>query len=429
MATEFVVALRDKAGREVKLDLNNGFVYDKAGNQVAKWSPKTATRKEHETQQFCADYVAAEQRVLMKAALESPRESMRELRDALKSAQSDAERTVLMDLGVGDVHLPAAMPNFAGGYRQALPMADVFAPPLLAPNPSDKYFIFDKNDAFQAAAPQVGSGGAAPAEVPPRLNTSTYSVSEYALGSFVPLQIDAAADAPLRIRQAALKRVMNTLRLRRELRVANLATNTANWGTNQTTTLGAGYQWDGGASSDPIKDIQTRIEQSLSDGVSGIIMPEPLFHAFQRNPNVQKYIQYKAGAKPLPNADEMGPLLELPPIYVAKMKYLAPAGGALTYVWGNDVILFRMPDQLPPTTQDDIATAYTFRWNAGAKAGIPDAASQSTMGFAASGGFVVREFHNQVRGSLGGSQLVAVHFDHEVMTSGFVGGQIHSAWQ
>ena len=115
----------------------------------------------------------------------------------------------------------------------------------------------------------------------------------------------------------------------------------------------------------------------------------------------------------------MAGLLELPPIYVGRMKYYAPNGGALTYAWGTSCILIRQPDQMPPTSQDDIATAYTFRWNM--MNGIADGQ--------VSGGFCIREFFNQFRGSAGGSQLVALHNDSEVMTSGLVGGLIASAFQ
>lgn len=424
--SEFVVNFSDAQGRDLKLDINQGYVYDQKGNQVDRWFPAESSTEEHTEQQMLADYAHDTHVVTMRAAIDSPRAAMRELRDAIKAAREGREQTVLMDLGQGDVHLPAALPNFAGGYRQFAPIADIAAPPVLTNNPADKYFIFSQNDAFQVAQPILGAPAAQPAEVPPRLANQTFSTTEYALGSFVPTQVDAAADAPLRIKQAALKRVLNNLMIRREQRVANLVSNQSNWNSNNVVTLGSGFQWDGGASSDPVKDIHTRMEQSLGE-VTGIIMSEPLFHAFQRNPAVQKYFTFKNGAQALPDAEQMQAILQLPPIYVGRMKNFAPNGGAVTFIWGNSAILIRQPEQMPPTTQDDIATAYTFRWNAVAKANIPD--KTAGMGFAASGGFVVREFFNQVRGTLGGSQLVCLHFDAEVMTSQYVGGVIGAAFQ
>ena len=101
----------------------------------------------------------------------------------------------------------------------------------------------------------------------------------------------------------------------------------------------------------------------------------------------------------------------------AEMRYLDSSGN-YSYIWGNHVVFIRQPNQMPPTTQDDIATAYTFRWNFAAGK-VPDGVF--------SGGFMVREFFNQIRGSAGGNQLVMLMHDDEVMTSKYVGGLLLNA--
>lgn len=426
MATEFVVALGD-SGR--KIDLNNGYVYGPDGSQIAKWSPKHSTTKEADVQTMCADLAYSESRLALRRAYRSRLTGDLVQRVVLDGKGTvEGERQVLMDLGVGDVHLPAAEPGIAMGYRNFTPVADMASPPLLTTKQANKYYIFDPKDAYQLAAPTVGAPGGQPNEVSPRLSSQPFYTTEYSLGAFVPTEIDAAADAPLRIRQAALKRVLNILMMRREGRVANMLQTSGNWNSNNVATLGAGYQWDGGASSDPIKDLQTRMEASLGE-VTAIIMAEPTWHAFQRNPNVQKYFQYKSGVAPLPNSASMSAILELPPIYVARMKYFAPSGSATTFVWGTSVVLVRQPEQMPPVTQDDAATSYTFRWNVSAAADVQNQVRMQAQGFGTSGPFCVREFFNQVRGSMGGTQLVCVHWDYEAMTSGYVGGLIVGAYQ
>lgn len=409
---EHVIAFSDKSvPNATHLDINNGFLYDAQGVQIARWSVKEGS-KEQALQRQCAAYARHESLVLMGNAYRSGFQNLAAVRDG-----KSEERAIAMELGVNDVHLPAALPNFAGGYRNFQPIADMAAPPVVVPKPADKYFVFDSNDAYQIAEPTVGAPAGQVNEVSPRLTNSTFTTLEYALGGFVSTQLEAAADSPLRIRQATTKRILIALLMRRELRVANLLNTTGNWNSNNVVTLGAGFQWNGGASADPVKDIHARMEASLGE-ISGMIMSEPLWHAFQRNPNVQKYFAYKSGAQPIPDAVQMSAVLQLPPIYVGKMKYKAVNGGALTFMWGNNCILIRQPDQMPPTSQDDIATAYTFRWSG---SGVTDGQAQ--------GGFIVREFFNQVRGSQGGTQLVVIHHDTEVMTSGFVGGLIAAAYQ
>jgi hypothetical protein len=402
------------------LDFNNGYVFDSGGNQLAQMSVKNDT-KDEKVHKMCADFIASEAMQLTGNAYRSGFDNLASLSrvgtGSDRGFNSGVEqRAAFADLDPSAVHIQSGLPNFAGGYRNFKPIADMGAPPVVVNKQSDKYWIFSQNDAFQLVEPIAGAGGAQVPEVNPRLSNNPFSTIEYALGGFVPTQVEANADAPLKIRQATLKRVLIALLMRRELRVANLLSNSSNWNSNNVVTLASGFQWDGGASSDPIHDLHSRIEASLGD-ISGIIMAENLWHAFQRNPSVQKYITYKVGAAPIPGPEAMAGLLELPPIYVGRMKYFAPNGGALTYMWGTSCILIRQPDQMPPTSQDDIATAYTFRWNAAAAAGQ------------ASGGFVIREFFNQFRGSMGGSQLVALHHDAEVMTSGLVGGLIAGAYQ
>jgi hypothetical protein len=405
MGKEHIVSLRDESGQDLKLDLTNGYVYDSFGNTVSRWSPKEDTATA-DILGMCADSISEEASWITGAAM----------RSAVTMKQDSATgRTVLMDLGIADVHQASPMSNYAAGYRNGLPMADVYAPPLMVAKPSDKYYTFDKGDAFQVAAPIAGGPAGQVDEISPRLANATYTTLEYAVGGFVATQLQAAADAPLNIRKATARRCMQALMLRREARVNTLATTTGNWDSTLLKTVSAGSQWNGGASADPIKDLQDRCEASYGD-VTGILMNERVFHAFQRSPAVQKFFTYKDGKEALPDPGQMSAILQLPPIYVAKMKYINTSG-ALDYIWSDKVILFRQPAQMPPTTQDDVSTGTTFRWQA---AGV-DGASQ--------GGFIVREYFVQDRGSLGGNKVVVVHQDAEVQTSAYVGGLISSVIQ
>ncbi len=421
MGKEHVVAYKDAdSGAELQLDTVNGYVYDKAGNQVAKWEPV-----EKNYNGLLADYASSEARGIMANAMGSAvgigsragqiAEEARERAKAIRMTDWDGN-TIAMDLGNSDVHQAAATPGYAAGYRNEAPMADMFAPPLLRTKPSDKFYTFAKEDAFQRATPIVGATSAQVAEISPRLANATFNTIEYALGGFVGTQLEAAADAALRIRQATVTRVLNALMIEREIRVAALANTAANWDTTVVATLAAAAKWNGGVSSDPIADIHARAEASWGDP-TGIMISEKVFHAMQRNGGVQKYFAYKNSASPLPASGDMSSLLNIPQIFVAKMKYIN-AAGVLDYIWGNDVVLFRMPAQMPPTTQDDVASAVTFRWDAGT---VADGT--------ASNGMLVREYFVQDRGSMGGNKVVLIHHDAEVTTSKFVGGVIKAAWQ
>lgn len=395
------------------IDLADGRVFDAGGNQIAKWNPV-----DDDSAALLADY-CADYSTMLSAG--SAREANPGLASTLMSSRAYGDESVLMDLAPSDVHIPAALPNFASGYSNFKPVADLFAPPLLVDKQVNNYFQFAREDAFQRAMPSVGAGGATVGEIAPRLSNSQYSCVERALGGWVSTQLAANADAPLKIEQATARRVMNALLLEREIRVQSLARTTGNWDTNLAVTIAAGFQWNGGASSDPVKDLQA-IQELMSGECTGAIFPEPVYNAFVRNPAVRSYYGYKDSADPIPSPEKLQALLRLPPIYVSKMKYINSTGG-LSYVWGTDVVLFRQPDQMPPVTQDDVATSYTFRWNMG------NASSQALQGGVPSGGFLVRKFFVQDRGSLGGNKIVVVHNDSEKITSKYIGGLLVNAYQ
>jgi hypothetical protein len=405
------------------LDQDSGHVFDANGNTIAKWEPADATKNMKQSG-LMADYAADYSRMLTVDALAKadPERAKSALEGRNVALMSDAGIAHKMDLGPADVHVVSALPNYAAGYRNFTPMADVVSPPLLVGKQSDKYYTFDRLDAFQRALPATGANGGQVGEVSPRLATTQYTCVEKAMAGFVGTQLQANADVPLRILQATTKRIMAALLIERELRVQSAVRTTGNWNADQVTTLLAGSQWNGGASADPVKDIHGLIEASHGD-VTGMLFPEKVFNAFVRNPAVRSYYAFKSNTAAVPSAAELSAILQIPPIYVARMKYINSAG-SLANIWGNDVVLFRQPDEMPPTTQDDVATSYTFRWNVN-----PATSPNFPADAVSNGGFVVRQYFVQDRGSLGGMKAVVVHNDAEKITSKYVGGLIVNAYR
>lgn len=319
-----------------------------------------------------------------------------------------------LDLAPSDVHTPATLPNYAAGYHLGESVADIVSPAILVPKQSDVFYTWNVQSDFQRKVPNASSPGGAVSEVNPGLAPSTYTTIEYALGGFLPTEIQANADTPLKPFTKMTQVIVDGLRLEREFRVSTLLQTSGSWNANLVTTLASGTQWDGGASSDPVANLHKSIEQSYLP-VTAIVMSELVWHDFLRNPAVQKYFTFKDSVTGLPGPQELATTLKLPPIFVAPMKYLTN-GGTLTYMWGNHVVLLHQPKQQPPTDQMDVATSYTFRWTGGtAPDGTPTA------------GLLVRTFFDPKRGARGGTQVVTVVNDTELMTSGLVGGLILNA--
>ncbi|HSY22322.1 MAG TPA: hypothetical protein VK841_09420 [Polyangiaceae bacterium] len=337
-------------------------------------------------------------------------------RDCRYTMRERDGRLVKMDLGVADVHTPSTMPNYAAGYRIADGVADVASPVVQVSKQSDVYYTWNSSNDFNRKIPNVTAPGAPVSEVNPGLSPTTYSTVQYGLGGFLPTEIMSNADAPLRPMEKLMQVVVDALRLEREYRVATLLQTSASWNSGLVTTIAAGSQWNGGASSDPIANLQAADDASYMP-LTGIVFSKKMLHAFQKNPAVQKYIYAKAGIKPIPAEGDISTDFTLPTIYVAQMKYIV--GGALTYVWGNHVVLLRQPAETPPTSQMDVASSYTFRWIGGT---APDGSQQA-------GGLLVRSFFDPKRGPRGGTTVVATVNDTELQTSGLVGGLLLNCLQ
>ena len=324
---------------------------------------------------------------------------------------------VLMDLGITDVHISSAMPNFAGGYMLEDGVADIALPIVPTSKQSDQFFIWNSGNAFTPAAVNMGAPGGSPFEISPSLSKNPYTAIEYGLASYVPTEVEANADAPLRPYEAAVDLVMNKLRMAREMRAASLLTTSANFNSNNVLALAGGANWDGGASSDPIANIQYIMQRSYKP-VTRIIMGERIFQAMQRNAAVRQYHAYKSGAQAMPNSEQLSSIMQLPPIVVATMKYTS-AAGAPTYVWpcaagsASSVVLLHEPAQNPPSDGRNNATGYTFRWTG---ASAPDGT--------VTGGFLVRSYYDPRRGGRGGRIVVVLHNDAEVVTGNILGGLI-----
>lgn len=349
-----------------------------------------------------------------------------DLHNNTRTMTDESGRLITMDLGQADVHIDAALANYAAGYKQWEGIADMVSPIVPSDKASNKYYTWDKDDVFQQVEDLAVGPNAQVMEVSPRLSSSSFTTVGYGVSAVIPTELTANADAPLRIEQAAMRRCLNAIMLGREVRVAAAAVLSTNWTGGYTAAIAAGAKWNGGATSDPIGDIMTAVESSLTP-VSAIALSERTWHAFFQNASVQKYVAAKIDAPPLGavnagdqlriSADRFSALLGLPPFLIGRQKKKTSAT-AYGYVWGNAVVLLHNEPGVPSDGQS-ISTFKTFRWT-GADSSAPDGTIQ--------GGFLVRSYFDPRRGPRGSRVVVVTHNDAEVSTSAVAGGLLTAAW-
>lgn len=337
---------------------------------------------------------------------------------AESSPLGQAGQRVNLELTPADVHDPTEIPSYLAGYKNWEFRADQASPVILVDNDEDKFRTFSEDDAFQPVHVKGALTGAIP-EVDPRSSLDSYKVVDRYVGSFVPAVTENQSGNNYNPRMAAARRCRRALELDRELDVlgpSGLITSVANWSADQVNALGAGENWNGGASADPIAAIQESVEASAQP-ITEIWMNQTVANVFIRTDSVRDHMrqllgdssassiaqQLAAGATTSFTTDFIIP--GLPPIKVVAGKYKNTAG-SLTYIMPNYVVLTTAPPGTP-MDGEEIATSYTFRRRGPSGVGLE-----------------AREFTVEGRGPHGGTMVVVALADVAKMTGSNCGGII-----
>jgi len=337
---------------------------------------------------------------------------------AENSSLGQAGQKVNLELTPSDVHDPTEIPTYLAGYRNWQFRADEMSKVVLVDNDEDKFRSFSSDDAFEPVRVKGALSGPIP-EVDPRSSLDSYKVVDRYVGSFVPAVTEMQRGNNYQPRMAAARRCMRAIELDRELDVLGpngLLTTVGNWAAGQVLALGAGENWNGGGSADPIKAIQDAVEASAQP-VTEVWMNQGLAHLFIRNDLVRDHMRQLIGDSPaasiatqLANAATTGQPIDfmipgLPPIRVSSTKYKNTAGN-LVYTMPNYVVLTTSPPGVP-TDGEEIATSYTFRRRGPSGVGLES-----------------REFQVEGRGPHGGTMVVVALADVAKMTGNNCGGLI-----
>lgn len=324
---------------------------------------------------------------------------------------------VTLALQPSDVHDPTELATYLAGYKNYQYRADDASQIILVDNPSDKYRTFNSDDAFRATPVKGSTSGDVP-EVDPSSSLANYSCVERFIGSFIPAQTENQTGNAYDPVMKATRNCMNKILLDREIDVfssTGLLGTSGNWNASVVQTLIAGQNWNGGASADPIKDLQTLVENSIQP-VHGFWMNQKVANAFLRNDTVRDHMrQFYGDSQPNAaismvnsangqNVDFQ--IVGLPPIHVSAAKLKNESTGAKEYILGNYVIGVTQPMSVP-VDGEEVATTYTFRWRGPSGTG-----------------FEVRQYQLDNRGPLGGTMVVVYMSDIAKMTANETGGYI-----
>ncbi len=259
--------------------------------------------------------------------------------------------------------------TWLGGYSNFGYLADYVSPVVLVDQEKARRRDFKLENVFEVVETRTGRYGAIN-EIEHLSETLPYETEEHALSAFIPYAAEAEAVKVYNVKQAHAQTIADKLALAREVRVFNSLTTLANWNTLNRTQISSGtLKWNGGASSDPLLDLHTRIQASASP-VSAIVMNGTVGFHFLAHNKVQAYMKQHLGdERPDPNmalsVNSQGAIMQFnivgyPPIVISAAKKWNKATSNLDLIMGNDVLLLSQP-QGSPVDGTKMVTHVTFR--------------------------------------------------------------------
>lgn len=304
--------------------------------------------------------------------------------------------------------------TYLAGYSPYAFCADLLSPVVLVDKEKGKRRDFSADNVFEVVPTEVGRSGAIN-EISHASATTDYQTSEHGLASYIPWGSQNEAVELYDVRAASGEMIMIKLDLAREVRVFAHATTLGTWDTANRTSLTTNFKWDNGSTKNPRADLHTRITAS-SQPVTDIFMNPDVAFWFLGDAEVRAYLKQMMGDNAPPpdvarSADTQGymklELVGLPPIHVCPAKRRPAAGGALTYILADDVILTCNPPGGLPRDGKRLSTFYTFRQKG--RSGV---------------GVVTNEYIPQGRGINGGTMFEAGYGETHFCSANVAGGLI-----
>lgn len=268
-----------------------------------------------------------------------------------------------------DLHIDRLLSNVAIGYFMENNIAGLIAPIVTVGKQSDVYAIYSRADALRTEDTKRSPDTEAN-KVTRTISSSTYYAQNYALKYGVTIEDRENADPIHRqelINDAATY-VTDKLALDWEVRVAGIVNSTSNVGSS----AGVGSEWDAAASSDPIGDMNTAMDnvQDLTGlRPNRIVMGLDAWRSLRRNDQILDRVFGSTRPQGFATINQVAGLLEVDNILVgAAYRNTAEEGLAesLAKVWGDNVTCYYAPER---ASRDRPSFMYSFRW---APPGLPN---------------------------------------------------------
>uniref|UniRef100_A0A6M3LYG1 Putative capsid protein n=1 Tax=viral metagenome TaxID=1070528 RepID=A0A6M3LYG1_9ZZZZ len=243
-------------------------------------------------------------------------------------------------LDINQVHVDAALSNISVMFKNAAFVAEQVLPVLQVQKESDKFYKYNKQDAFKLPD-TIRADGAEANEASLAISTDNYAVVEHALKDIVTDRVRANADAAIKPDIDITEWLTNLIMLRLEKEMATLLTSTTNITNN--TTLSGTSQWSDYDNSTPLSDIKTAkasVRQNTGREANTITLGGDVAETLSLHPEI-KDLRKRVDASLLTDAGLPPKILGLKVVEAKAVEDQAYAGktASLGYVFGKNALV------------------------------------------------------------------------------------------
>ena len=169
----------------------------------------------------------------------------------------------------------------------------------------------------------------------------TFALVQHSVEGLVPIENiqEASAGPGIDLGRGAVAEVQDIIALKTEKTMADLATTAGNYAAGNTVALAGASQWSDLANSDPVADIETAKETvrgKIGREPNTVVIGAAVMSKLKQNVKIIDRIKYTGRDAVTPAV--LAAAFDVENVVVAKPVF-ADAGGALTDVWGKNVIV------------------------------------------------------------------------------------------
>ena len=238
------------------------------------------------------------------------------------------------------VHIDAALSNISVMFKNAAFVAEQILPVLQVQKESDKFYKYDKQDAFKLPD-TIRADGTEANEASLAISTDDYAVNEHALKDIVTDRVRDNADVAIQPDIDITEWLTGLILLRLEKDMATLVTSITNITNN--ITLSGTNQWSDYDNSTPLSDIKTgkaSVRKNTGREANTITLGGDVAETLSLHPEI-KDLRKRVDASLLTDAGLPPKILGLKVIEAKSVEDQAYAGKtvSLGYVFGKNALI------------------------------------------------------------------------------------------